>query len=307
MFTQSAPTSPADELPALISVSDSEETDDDDDEKMQEGVLYLWTEYKKGLTKEELERYWGMTPYCIIMGLEQDEIDRLAEAAVAAQIKTVWQQASILANVALASPIVPISAGSQLMEVLQHPTHPPLHQEESPIELTAQEAWGLASHHRIVHCQGIGMGKRRNSADSPSTIPRQSMSIPETFPFTYTSNYTDRPVECSPISVPKPMAVYTACVAKPFMADYSFYDPLRSVPSFNNEYPDTNKFWAFLKSPAVWPTAPPIVIYTSTSHTPDLQQAQAWDIGAEPMSPDSVATFFSRFFILWEIKYIKPP
>jgi hypothetical protein len=289
-FTQSAPTSPADELPALISVSDSEETDDDDDEEMQEGVLYLWTEYKKGLTEEELERYWGMTPYHIIMGLEQDEIDRLAEAAVAAQIKTVQQQASILANVASCSPIAPIRARNRLMEVLQRPTHPPLRQEESPIELTAQEARGLASHHRIVPCQGIGMGKRRNSADSPSTIPRQSMSIPETFPFTYTSDYTDRPAECSPISVPEPMAVYAARVAKPFVADYSLYDPLRSAPSFNDEYPDTNKFRAFLKSPAVWPTVPPIAVYTSTSHAPDPRRAQTWDIGAEPMSPDSEST-----------------
>jgi hypothetical protein len=261
--------SPISEPPPLIRVlsSDDEELGEETRE-MQHGVLSLWKEFRKGLSEEQLGRYWGMTPYRIIMGLKEDEVKRLAEAAVATEIETA-RQAVMQPSPVLSSHITTSEVRSQLTQVLQ-PTRATSEVTlvNSPIELSAQEARGLASHHRIVPIPRIGMSKRRNSTDSPSTI-----------------NY--RPAECSPISAPEPMAVYAARVAKPFTVDNSYHDPLRSVRSFSDEYPDRNKFRQFIRGPAVWPTVPPLTVYASTSNTPDSKHVQPWGLGAEPISPDS--------------------
>jgi hypothetical protein len=255
--------SPDSEPPSLVQISDDEELDGETGE-MQQGLLCLWNEFKRGLTEEQLGQYEGRTPFRIIMGLEEDEIERLAEAAVATEITTA-RIAAMRPSSAPSNHITPSDVQSQLTQVLQ-PTHAANNTPiNSPVELTAQEARGLAAHHRIVPCQGTGTIKRRNSADSLSY----------------------RPAVCSPLAAPEPMAVYAARVAKPFAAANSYYDPIHSTRSFNDAYPDTNKFRQFMRGPNVWPTVPPLSIFTSTSQTLDPRQGQAWDIGAEPMSPDS--------------------
>jgi hypothetical protein len=292
--SHSLPSSPISEPPPLISLSESDDEQDDgkDTTEMQHGVVSLWNEFKKGLTEEQLGRYWGRTPYQIIMGLGEVEVERLAKAAVATEI-TLARLAAVRTSMVPSSHLALSDVRRQLHQVLRPTLVDRTSPVESPIELTAQEARGLATHHRIVPCMGNITGKRRNSIDSSTAPNRQLLSIPETFPFTYTPDYSVRPAECSPIAVPEPMAVYTARVAKPFAVDDTYRGPLRTARSFDDEHPDRNKFRVFLKSPAVWPTVPPLSVFASTSHTSDLphasdsQPAQAWDIGAEPMSPNS--------------------
>ena len=255
--------SPNSEPPPLVQVSDDEELDGETRE-MQQGVLCLWNEFKKGLTEEQLSQYWGRTPFRIIMGLEEDEIERLAEAAVASEIATA-RRAAMTSSPAPSDHITPSDVRGQLTQVLQPARMANDTSINSPVELTAQEARGLATHHRIVPCLGTGTSKRRNSADSLSY----------------------RPAVCSPMAAPEPMAVYAARVAKPFAAANSYYDPIHRTRSFDDEHPDTNKFRKFIQGPSVWPTVPPLSIFTSTSQTRDPRQRQAWDIGAAPMSPDS--------------------
>jgi hypothetical protein len=294
----SAPTSPISDLPALVDVPeddlDYDDDDDDDDEELEEGILALWHEYRKSLTEEQLEGYWGQTPYQIIMALDDDEIERLAEAAAATDYETAKLSKQIkhhrkdrlnnhsnLANLARAgfpsdTPLSFLRSDSTLAQHSASESGSTL--VDSPIELTAQEARGFASHHRIAS------GSKDVTQDTPDPSNRQLFSIPETFPFTYTSNYQVRPSVCSPIQDPEPMAVYAARIAKPFAIENEhegFYD---------KEHPDLNKFRTFLKSPAAWPTVQPVVVYTTNASN----HANAWNVGAEPMSPDSEAADESR-------------
>lgn len=283
--SQSAPTLSNSELSTLVNNTE-DEFDDYDDEELEIGILALWNEYRKSLTEERLEGYWGQTPYQIIMALDDDEIERLAEAAAATEYETTklgkqikhhrknrLNNHSRLAHLARAGfPIDgPLSFLRSDSTVAQHSASGSESiLVNSPVELTAQEARGLASHHRIA------IHKKDEPQENPELGNRQSFSIPETYPFTYTSNYQVRPNACSPIQDPEPVAVYTARVAKPFAMESnhgSFYD---------HEHPDSNKFRTFLRSPAAWPTVPPVIVYANTS-----KHVKAWDVGAEPMSPDS--------------------
>jgi hypothetical protein len=43
----------------------------------------MWDEYQKEVSEVQMEGFWGMAPYQIIMELDDDKLEQFAERAVA--------------------------------------------------------------------------------------------------------------------------------------------------------------------------------------------------------------------------------
>jgi len=268
--------------PNLISNEDYHPSDDDSDEaeEMEEGIMSIWREYRKELSKETMESLWGMSPYEIIMDLEEAKLNELADKVIAQEEEETRRGRRFLGNLPTHANSVDVS-----MCDVSHPNTtlanslatfaPP---EDTGTNNTRDNLPVVSSEQDEYMQHQPEAGLTINHEDN-----RRILSIPSAYPFTYSTKHLTRPLSYSPASKPEAVAVYTAKFSSSSNeAEAADSDDAMSTGSPIKKQPEQNKFRAFMHSPAVWPTTWP-AIYSTT--VPD--NAHVFHVGAEPISPIS--------------------
>jgi hypothetical protein len=258
----------------ILYPSPADEDEPSEDEDMDYGVLSLWGEYRKELTEEDLDSMVGKNPYQIIMELDDEVLERLAEAAIK-RGPGLTKQTPTSGNE---------TAGTDGPVQFQSLTRDPdAILVDSPIILTPQESRILTSSKRsdvaVVGDDNFVYQQSKEFANSRHVEEyRRPRSLPETFPFVYYPDYAHRPNSSSPIAQPEPAAVCLARISQPLKCiseTDSITPPKRNPPARNDHR-------AFPYDPTSAPAVPPVTIYSTTTGN-----TQVFAIGAEPVSPAS--------------------
>ena len=244
-------------IPYLPSESDVSSSDEED---MGNGILSLWNEYRKELREDQIDGLWGMSPYQIIMELSEEKVEELANTIVAREMQTAKSGKHITTRRGslqrLTSGNIPVKQHLASTPSSGNPARP---QEipqcsdpisvDSPIKEDSQECQGLAPDGQ--HLKSVAGSDYKPSIIHDTSSGQYSvLPIPETFPFTYTSDYPQ---------------------------------PAPSSPGTRlRQHPSRNKHRKFQDKMTAQPIIPPVTVYsTTTPHT------HVFATGAEPMTPES--------------------